>query len=196
MSRLAPPRRERVRAGGRSEEVRRRVAQACLDLLAEGDAGFGPVDVARRSGVSRATIHRWWPTKTDLLREALSLHTRALAVPDTGAWATDVTTFARRLAAFFDDPVEVGQNALMASGAYPEYTAAVLDHYETMFDAWRDRVAQARQRGELADGVDADATLLTLASPLLLVPLLFRRRISRGEVARVTALVLRATVTA
>jgi len=193
MSRLAPPRRERVRAGGRSEEVRRRVAQACLDLLAEGDAGFGPVDVARRSGVSRATLHRWWPTKADLLREALSLHTRALTVPDTGAWATDVTTFARRLAAFFDDPVEVGQNALMASGAYPEYTAAVLDHYETMFDAWRDRVAQARQRGELADGVDADATLLTLASPLLLVPLLFRRRISRGEVARVTALVLRAT---
>ena len=153
MSRLAPPRRARVRAGGRSAQVRRRVAQACLDLLAEGDAGFGPVDVARRSGVSRATLHRWWPAKADLLREALSLHTRALAVPDTGSWAGDVEQFARRLAAFFDDPVEVGQNALMASGAYPEYTAAVLEHYETMFDAWRDRVARARERGELAEGV-------------------------------------------
>ena len=110
-----------------------------------------------------------------------------------GAWNADVTTFAHRLAAFFDDPVEVGQNALMASGAYPEYTAAVLEHYETMFDAWRDRVARARERGELAEGVDADAVLLTLASPLLLVPLLFRRPISRGEVSRVVALVLRAT---
>jgi AcrR family transcriptional regulator len=193
MSRLAPPKRERVRAGGRSEDVRQRVARACLDLLAEGDAGFGPVDVARRAGVSRATLHRWWPSKADLLREALSLHTRALAVPDSGSWAGDVERFARRLAAFFDDPVEVGQNALMASGAYPEYTAAVLEHYETMFDAWRDRVARARERGELAEGVDADAVLLTLASPLLLVPLLFRRPISRGEVSRVVALVLRAT---
>jgi AcrR family transcriptional regulator len=194
MSRLAPPRRrERVRAGGRSEDVRRRVARACLDLLAEGRADFGPVDVSRRSGVSRATLHRWWPAKADLLREALSLHTRDLAVPDTGSWAGDVETFARRLAAFFDDPVEVGQNALMASGAYPEYTAAVLDHYETMFDGWRAAVERARGRGELADSVDADAVLLTLGSPLLLVPLLFRRRISAREVDRVVALVLRGT---
>ena len=168
MSRLAPPRRQRVRAGGRSEEVRRRVARACLDLLSDGRADFGPVDVARRAGVSRATLHRWWPAKADLLREALSLHTRDLAVPDTGAWATDVETFARRLAAFFDDPVEVAQNALMASGAYPDYTAAVLDHYETLFDGWRSLVERARGRGELTDGVDADAVLLALGSPLLL----------------------------
>lgn len=193
MSRLAPPKRERVRAGGRSEDVRRRVARACLDLLAEGDAGFGPVDVARRAGVSRATLHRWWPAKADLLREALSLHTRALAVPDTGTWAGDVAAFARRLAAFFDDPVEVGQNALMASGAYPEYTEAVLAHYETLFAGWRQSVARARARGELADGVDADAVLLTLGSPLLLVPLLFRRTITPREVDGVVALVLRAT---
>jgi AcrR family transcriptional regulator len=199
MSRLAPPKREtpkreRVRAGGRSEQVRQRVARACLDLLAEGDAGFGPVDVARRAGVSRATLHRWWPAKADLLREALSLHTRALAVPDTGSWAGDVEQFARRLAAFFDDPVEVGQNALMASGAYPEYTAAVLDHYETLFAGWRAAVERARARGELADGVDADAVLLTLGSPLLLVPLLFRRTITSREVEGVVDLVVRATV--
>src|SRR5262245_5645867 len=100
MSRLAPPRSApaRVRAGGRSEEVRRRVARACLDLLAEGHATFGPVEVARHAGVSRATLHRWWPAKEDLLREALSLHTRELAVPDTGSWARDVEMFARRLA--------------------------------------------------------------------------------------------------
>ncbi|HEV7762837.1 MAG TPA: TetR/AcrR family transcriptional regulator C-terminal ligand-binding domain-containing protein [Acidimicrobiales bacterium] len=173
--------------------MRRRVAQACLDLLAEGQAGFGPVDVARRSGVSRATLHRWWPTKADLLREALTLHTRDLAVVDTGSWAHDVGTLAHRWAAFFDDPVEVSQNALMASGAHPDYTAAVLAHYETLFDDWRALFRRARERGEVAAGIEADAVLLTLASPLLLTPLLFRRTISTREVEQVIALVLRAT---
>ena len=45
----------------------------------------------------------------------------------------------------------------------------------------------------MADGIEADAVLLTLASPLVLVPLLFRRRISTGEVDAVIALVLRST---
>ena len=128
--------------------MRRRVAQACLDLLGEGEAGFGPVEVARRAGVSRATLHRWWPTKADLLREALTLHTRSLAVGvDTGSWAGDVRALAHRLAAFFADPVEVTQNALMASGEHPDYTAAVLAHYETLFDDWRAMAARARDRG-------------------------------------------------
>jgi len=71
--------------------------------------------------------------------------------------------------------------------------SAVLAHYETLFDAWRALVRRARERGEVADGIEADAVLLTLASPLVLVPLLFRRRISTGEVDAVIALVLRST---
>ena len=187
-------RRQRVRAGGRSEAVRRRVAQACLDLLGEGDAGFGPVEVARRAGVSRATLHRWWPTKADLLREALALHTRDIAAAvDTGSWEGDVRALAHRLAAFFADPVEVTQNALMASGAHPDYTAAVLTHYEALFDDWRAMVVRARGRGEVAEGVDADAVLLTLASPLVVVPLLFRRPVQGEELDNVVTVVLRAT---
>jgi AcrR family transcriptional regulator len=186
--------RRRVRAGGRSEDVRRRVAQACLDLLGEGDAGFGLVDVARRAGVSRATLHRWWPTKADLLREALTLHTRDLAVAvDTGSWAGDVRALAHRLAVFFADPVEVTQNALMASGEHPDYTAAVLAHYATLFDDWRAMATRAGARGELADGVDVDATLLVLASPLVVVPLLYRRSVGEDELEQVISLVLRAT---
>lgn len=45
----------------------------------------------------------------------------------------------------------------------------------------------------VADGVDVDATLLTLASPLVVVPLLFRRRLGDEELEHVIALVLRAT---
>jgi AcrR family transcriptional regulator len=186
----------RTRPGGRSEVVRQRVASACLELLAGGQADFGPVEVARRSGVSRATIHRWWPTKADLLREALALHTRSLVVPDTGTWAGDVRAFARRLAAFFADPVEVAQNALMASGVHADYTAAVLQHYGPIFEDWRGMIDRAKERGEVDAGVDADAVLLTLSSPLLVVPLLYRRPVSKQELAGVVDVVLRATATA
>ena len=55
--------------------------------------------------------------------------------------------------------------------------------YETLFDDWRAMAARARDRGELAEGLDVDATLLTLASPLVVVPLLFRRP-GRGPRAR------------
>ena len=193
MSRLPPPARRRVRTGGRSEDVRRRVAGACLELLAAGDVGFGPVEVAARAGVSRATVHRWWPTKDDLLREALTHHTRFLAVPDEGSWAADLRAFAHRLAVFFADPVEVSQNALMASGAHADYTAAVLDHYSPIFDGWKAMVERARVRGEVADDVDVDALLLMLVSPLVVVPLLFRMDLAPADVDAVVGLVVRAT---
>jgi AcrR family transcriptional regulator len=173
--------------------VRRRVAQACVELLAEGTADFGPVEVARRSGVSRATLHRWWPTRADLLREALSLHARDLEAPDTGSWERDLRAFARRLAAFFSDPVEVSQNVVMATGAHPDFDAAVLEHYAPLFADWRAMLERARVRGEVADDVEADAVLLLALSPLLLVPLLYRRTLTRGEVDHLVELTLRAT---
>jgi hypothetical protein len=88
--------------------------------------------------------------KADLLREALTRHTRSLAAPDTGSWESDVREFAATLAAFFGDPVEVSQNALMATGSHPDYTAAVLEHYAAIFDDWRAMLARARDRGEVA----------------------------------------------
>ena len=203
MSRLLPaispprvprgPGRERVRAGGRSEDVRRRVAGACLELLGEGRADFGPVEVARRSGVSRATLHRWWPTKSDLLAEALALHTRSLVVPDTGSWEGDVRAFAHDLARFFADPVEVSQNALMASGTHADYTAAVLVAYESVFADWRSMIERAQGRGEVRGDLDVDATILTLVAPLVVVPLLFRMELASANVDALVHLLLRAT---
>lgn len=181
---------ERVRAGGRSEQVRRRVAEASLALLAEGRTDFGPADVAARSGVSRATIYRWWPAKTDLLREALAMHTgRRLDPPDTGSWHDDLRALAGKLAAFFGDPVEVAQNAIMASGSAPDFDALVLEMYEPLFEAWRTMVERARSRGEVRTDVDADAVLLSLASPLLVLPLIFHRKATAAEARRIADLV-------
>jgi len=174
--------------------VRQRVARACLDLLAEGRVDFGPADVAQLAGVTRATVYRWWPTKAALLREAVTEHTGdRLDPPDTGTWAGDVHALALRLATFFSDPLEVTQNAIMAGGRHPDYDQVVLEVYAPLFDAWRAVIERARSRGELRDGIDADAVILTLVSPLLLVPLLFHRKLTPTEIRRHTNLITAAT---
>lgn len=52
------------------------------------------------------------------------MHT--VAVPDTGAWATDVKTFAHRIAAFAADPVDLTLTRIMVSGQHPAFAAAVI----------------------------------------------------------------------
>jgi hypothetical protein len=76
-----------------------------------------------------------------------------------------------------------------------DFTAAVRDHYEPLFAAWRGVVERARLRGEVTDDTDADSVMLSLVSPLVLVPLLWRQTLTADEVDRVVALVLRATAT-
>ncbi|WP_241565974.1 TetR/AcrR family transcriptional regulator [Prescottella agglutinans] len=77
--------RMRTRSGGRSEKVRVAVGEACLAFLAEGRLDFTTLEVAARAGVSRKTIYRWWPAHNDLLVEALAMHVRQVAPPDTGS---------------------------------------------------------------------------------------------------------------
>jgi AcrR family transcriptional regulator len=181
---------ERVRSGGRSERVRRRVGETCLALLAEGRTDFGPAEVASRSGVSRATLHRWWPAKADLLREALAVHTEhRIDPPDTGSWHGDLHELASRLTVFFSDPTEVALNAIMAGGSAPDFDALVLERFAPVFDAWRAMVERARKRGEVRADVDKDAVLYALTSPLLVIPLLFHRTPTTDEVRDIVALV-------
>jgi hypothetical protein len=69
----------------------------------------------------------------------------------------------------------------------------VLAHYAPLFDGWRAVVERARSRGEVRADIDADAVLLTLTAPFLVVPLLLRRTPTDDEVAQIVDLVLAAT---
>ena len=81
----------------------------------------------------------------------------------------------------------------MASGAHPDYTSAVLEHYQPLFADWRTMLARAVDRGDIAPNVDFDAILRLLLAPLLLEPLLYRRTLTHRELDDHVTLVLRAT---
>ena len=115
---------ERIRPGGRSERVGR-ARGACLSRLLVEEIELAP---AVRDRGSAGRPYRWWPTRTDLLRNALAFHTRRLSRP-YGSWAGDVRALVAR-AAFLADPVERAQNAILASGLYPDFNRVMLEYYE------------------------------------------------------------------
>ncbi|WP_346764737.1 TetR/AcrR family transcriptional regulator C-terminal ligand-binding domain-containing protein [Rhodococcus sp. HNM0569] len=185
--------RERVRTGGRSEEVRRAVGDACLAFLAEGRIAFTTVELAERAGVSRKTIYRWWPTHDDVLVEGLSRHVRSVAVPDTGSWHSDVHEFAHRIATYAADPVEVATAAVMASRRHPDFGRIVLEQYGPVQAAWRGMVERAVARGDANAEHTSEAIVNALVAPLFLAPLMMGRKASDEEIDRTVAIVLAAT---
>src|SRR6202050_4954633 len=77
---------------GRSEEARMAVLEAADDLLVE--RGFASVTIegiAARAGVAKQTIYRWWPSKTDILFEALTVDAAEFfTTPDHGELGRDL----------------------------------------------------------------------------------------------------------
>jgi AcrR family transcriptional regulator len=82
------------------ELTRRRVLGAVLDLLAEGSLDELSVPaVARRSGVSIATIYRYFPTRDDLVVAAAAEPARQAlaAAPDRRASDDELAAFQRTM---------------------------------------------------------------------------------------------------
>lgn len=87
-----------VRKAGRPRSARshQAILEATIALLAEvGYEAMSIEAVAARAGVGKATIYRRWPSKVELVTEAIqTLHTE-LAFVDTGNIRDDLLTFLR-----------------------------------------------------------------------------------------------------
>jgi AcrR family transcriptional regulator len=86
----------------RSERARRAILQAADNLLVErGFDGVTVEGIAARAGVGKQTIYRWWPSKTDILLEALLEDAEVgFEFPDTGDPIADVRQFLRNAGHF------------------------------------------------------------------------------------------------
>jgi AcrR family transcriptional regulator len=147
--------------------VRIAVARAVLELYREGHGEFGVPDVAERSGVHRATVYRRWPTRAKLLREALTLYTGVVALPDTGNLRRDLRLLANQLAEVFSDPFVVAMNGAIASGSDPELAAVAIEHWTPVFGEISRMLKLASEGGEAMAIVDSELLSYLLVSPLL-----------------------------
>jgi AcrR family transcriptional regulator len=137
----------------RSERARQAILAAALALAAEeGAAGLQMEAIARRAGVSKETLYRWWRSKTEVVLDALAERgERTIPLPDTGNLREDLRLFLR-------STVESGDAATlrvlrtMAAAAAADETVAVQvrDRFiATRRAALGELLARAVARGEI-----------------------------------------------
>lgn len=170
------PSRGHLRPGGRTERIRQAVAQAVLDTIKDGDVNFSVGAIAERSGIHRGTIYRRWPTRGDLVREALTLHNRRLEIPNTGSWRGDVSALARSLAEFFSDPAEIGMNTALAANADASFTKWNVRSWMPVHRKLILPIKRAIARKELPKDSNPEVLVSMLYLPILAVTVFEKRR--------------------
>src|SRR6478735_10722909 len=157
----------------RSQRVHEAAVDATRRLLAEGGLPAATMDaIAARSGVSKATLYKHWPSRTAVAAEAFGREMAdAVPLPDTGTTVGDLTEQVRLVSRFYASPEGTVFAQLLAACVLDEGGAA---YFRAWFLAGRRRdVAalwdRARARGDVDPGVDTDT-----ATDLLFGPLVFR----------------------
>ena len=156
------PRRGRGRRP--ATEVRNEVLKAAAELLfAEGMGAFTIEKVANRSGASKMTIYKWWPSKGALALDGY-FHTvePELAFPDTGDIEADLRA---QLHAFLrvirDSPAgRVIAELIGQAQSDPELKAAYLQRYSSPRRALAvAAMEKAKARGQLRAGLDPETVV-------------------------------------
>ena len=86
----------------RSIKVHEAAVDATRDLLAEGGLPAATIDaISARSGVSKATLYKHWPSRTAVAAEAFGRDMAdAVPLPDTGTTAGDLVEQVRLVSRF------------------------------------------------------------------------------------------------
>lgn len=155
--------RQPKRGRKRDPEAQSAILQTTRELLLEvGYAGLSIEAIARRAGVGKSTIYRWWPSKAPLVLEATADHLAIGIVPDTGDTERDLLIAAQQLIETFSDRLASIVIFAVIGQLEPDSILA-----STFRDAWvypwRESAARAIARGlvrgDIAAGADPDLLL-------------------------------------
>lgn len=163
----------RPRSGPRRDEAARlAVLHAADDLLAEH--GFGALTVeaiARRAGVAKQTIYRWWPSKVEILLDTLIEDSeKSLPVPTEQVTADSIRGYLRGFARFLTrDPAGKVLLALIAQAQHDPDTAKSFHkrYLAPRRTQERDMLARAIDAGEISPELGPDATMDALVGPMV-----------------------------
>jgi AcrR family transcriptional regulator len=155
----------------RGEAFTSAVLDAALTQLAE--VGFERLSIPRLAdmvGVNKTSIYRRWPSKADLVRDALAVPmAHARDAPNTGALRTDLIALAGTVAAFTQSRVGTALIRIMlAEGSNPEVRALGNAAYGEAgkHGPWI-VIQRAMQRGELSSVADPSLVLFTIAGAIM-----------------------------
>lgn len=156
-----------TRPGGRTEHVRKAVADAVLHSIETVGLNFTIQDVVRLSGVHRTTIYRRWPSREELLAEALREHTSRIHLETTGDWRTDLLHMAHAFLVFSSSPVERAMNSLLALSENSKFRAQMLAHWWPILKKLEAPIREGQRRGEISPAVEPSMLVTMLTSSIV-----------------------------
>lgn len=144
------------------------VLGAAADLLAErGYAAFTMDALVERTGVSKTTMYKHWPSRTSLIAATVQALTAEPAVPDTGSVRDDLITLALdSLDAYKGVRWPVLASIQEAAGHDPELRDALQSVSATRFSAVQAVLERAARRGQLRADLDIGTAITILVGAI------------------------------
>jgi AcrR family transcriptional regulator len=162
---------QKGRGRQRSLEAEASILKAALDLLGRRTLRQVTADaIARRAGVSKATIYKWWPNKNLVALDAyLGGMTERVAMPDTGCAELDFTVQLKSVTAFYKTPLGRLFCQFIAEG---QSDAGFLALFRERFlyarrDAARVMWRRGVDRGEIRKEIDSEIVLDLIYGPMV-----------------------------
>ena len=172
----------KTRGRHRSLEAEASILKATLYLLERKSLRQVTADaIARRAGVSKATIYKWWPNKSMVALDAyLGCMTAQVRMPDTGSALADFTLQLKSLTAFYKSPLGRLFCQFIAEGqSDPGFLALFRERFlYVRRDAARVMWQRGVERGEIRKEVDAELVL-----DLIYGPMIFRLLAGHGSLS-------------
>jgi AcrR family transcriptional regulator len=109
--------------------------------------------IAKRAGVSKETLYRWWRSKTEVVLEALAERgEQTIPTPDTGTLSGDLRAFLRATVAAADPTTQRLLRALASEAARDETLARLINDrfLARRREALNQLLQRAVKRGELS----------------------------------------------
>jgi AcrR family transcriptional regulator len=181
---MSPPKPDPAR---RNEQSRRAILTAAVDLISE--LGYERVSIeaiAKRAGVGKQTIYRWWPSKGAVALEALNDSLAAVVdFPDSGDIVEDLRIQMKGVTQLLGSR-EVGpvyQGIIAAAQCDPAISRAHLeDIIEPANVAFHERIDRAQDRGELRSDFDRQAMIDLLYGAIYYRLLLHTRPLEPAQI--------------
>lgn len=148
------------------------ILHAVIDVLAEdGYAGLTTATVARRAGVSTATLYRRWPTRRDLVLAAAEAVAPGEDDTDTGSIDGDLRAMLEHKSRALAGRIGSALLSLVTESAHDDELSRVV--HGVTYGPTRDRLAQilrrAAARGE-RPATDPESAALVVVGALMAAP--------------------------
>ena len=161
----------KTRGRHRSLEAEASILKAALDLLERKPLREVTADaIARRAGVSKATIYKWWPNKSLVALDAyLGGMTERVAIPNTGSAELDFTVQLKSVTAFYKSPLGRLFCQFIAEGqSNPGFLALFRQRFLYLRrDSARVMWRRGVDRGEIRKEIDGEIVLDLIYGPMV-----------------------------